>query len=154
MKLTKNFTLTEMLQSQTATRRGFDEQFVPSVTVVDNLKSLCENALQPLRNAVGIINVSSGYRCLRVNKAINGSKRSQHLKGEAADFTADKLTNKELFEKIKTLNIPFDQLILEFPDADGEPSWIHLSHKKKGKQRGEILVAKRIDGKVVYQKFV
>lgn len=81
MQLTKNFTLAEMLRSQTATRNNIKEQFNPPKSVIDNLTLLCENVLQPLRdNICKAISVSSGYRNPKVNKAIGGATNSQHLK--------------------------------------------------------------------------
>lgn len=63
MDLTKNFPLREMLRSQTATRLGFDEQFSPSQDIINNLRMLCENVLQPLRESLGRgVFVNSGYR--------------------------------------------------------------------------------------------
>lgn len=148
MNLSKNFTLSELLQSQTATRKNIEEQFQPSQTVVENLKKLCEHILQPLRDHIGkSIRVTSGYRCKRLNKAIGGSLTSQHSEGKAVDIEVDGFTNEELFNFIVNLKLPFDQLINEFaPDG-----WIHISYDDK-RNRREKLIATKKGGKTIYQR--
>lgn len=148
MNLSKNFTLQELIKSQTATRKNIEEQFTPSQTVVENLKKLCEHILQPLRDHIGKpIRVTSGYRCKRLNKAIGGSVTSQHCEGKAVDIEVDGFTNEELFNFVINLNLPFDQTINEFaPDG-----WIHISYDDK-KNRREKLLATKKGGKVIYQK--
>lgn len=121
-QLSAHFTLHEMLTSQTAVRYRYDEQFDPSVQIVENLKQLCQRILEPIRIAVNVpIRVSSGYRCLRVNTKIGGSKTSQHMSGQAADIQTLSIATEELFQLIKQLDLPFDQLIQEFD------SWVHVS---------------------------
>jgi zinc D-Ala-D-Ala carboxypeptidase len=136
MKLSPNFTLEEMLESQTARRKGISEQFTPSPEVINSLRALCKNILQPLRDAIGgPIKVSSGYRTPRLNRAIGGAKNSQHMVGEAADIQGlNGLTNKQLFNKIKQLNLPFDQLIWEFGN-DQNPAWVHVSFGPRNRRQ-------------------
>lgn len=123
MNLTKNFYLDEMLASQSAVRLGFDEQFSPDQTIIDNLRALCENVLQPLRDGLQrAILTSSGYRCPRVNQAIGGAKTSQHLFGMAADINVGHLTTEQLYQRIKNSGLVFDQLIQEFD------RWVHVSY--------------------------
>lgn len=122
----KYFTLKEMLSSATASEQGFDEQFTPPVEVVNNLEALCKNILDPLREAVGPIRVTSGYRCKRLNTAVKGSNTSQHTKGQAADIKGIKVSNAELFHKIQKMNLPFDQLIWEY-GTEQDPDWVHVS---------------------------
>jgi zinc D-Ala-D-Ala carboxypeptidase len=136
MKLSKNFTLEEMLESQTARRKNIEEQFQPTEDIIANLKLLCKNILQPLRDEAGAIMVSSGYRCPRLNKAIGGSKTSQHRFGQAADIKGVESSNAKLFAQIKKMKLPFDQLIWEFGTAK-EPAWVHVSFSPR--ERGEIL---------------
>jgi len=144
MNLTKNFTLQEMLSSGTATRLGIKEQFAPSPIVQQNLQALCENILQPLRDAIGhSLHVNNGYRCAALNKVVGGSKISQHLTGCAADIEDFQADNLWLFNKIQELKLPFDQLINEYPDANGVPSWVHVSYNPAGKQRGQVLTIKK-----------
>jgi hypothetical protein len=147
-QLTEHFTLDELLESQSATRKGFTEQFSPSMDVVENLDELCEHILEPLRKAIGYpIFISSGYRCERLNKSIGGAKNSQHLEGKAVDIVDRKNGNQFIFDKIKELGLPFDQMIDEFGMA-----WVHVSYDKE-KQRKQILLARKDDkGKTVYIK--
>lgn len=150
MKLSEHFPLAEMLASQTATRRGYKEQFAPSEEITENLRALSVNILEPLRLSVGVpIRVSSGYRCPRLNSAIGGARSSQHVQGQAADISSPGVSNAELLDRIVALNLPFDQLIAEFPDAQGEPSWIHVSYSER--HRRQQLTALRIAGKTYYE---
>ena len=122
MKLTENFTINELTYSVTAEANNIDNR--PSVEVIANLKALCENVLQPVRNHFGCpIIITSGYRCPELNKKIGGKPNSQHLKGQAADFVVPQRDLKEVFNYIKTA-LSFDQLLLE---SGGKDKWIHVS---------------------------
>lgn len=140
MQLSPNFSLHEMLRSQTASRKGFDEQFNPPANVVDNLVVLCTKLLEPVRQLYGApITISSGYRCQRVNKAVGGKPNSQHLTGEAADIDfGTREQNLKLFGMIQDWQkrgfLEFDQLLNEY---DGD--WVHLSFKRIGKNRNQVL---------------
>lgn len=130
MKLSENFDLDEMLESQVARRMGFSEQFKPSDEVISNLKDLCINVLQPLRNNIGKpIKVNSGFRCARLNKRVKGANKSHHLFGYAADIVGVGYSNKIIFDYIRQ-NIPFTELIWEY-GTDIEPSWVHVSFIKE-----------------------
>ena len=150
MKLTENLSLAEVIKSGTAKRLGIDNK--PTPEHLANLLLVAEYVFQPIREHFGKpLYVSSGYRSEALNKAIKGSSRSQHCKGEALDLDAQVyggFTNKELFDYIKD-NLVFDQMIWEF-GTDEEPDWVHVSYKK-GKNRGEILRVERIDGKNQYR---
>lgn len=142
MKLSENFSLEEFTASQTATRKGIKEQFTPSQDVINNLKDVCINVLEPIRDWFNVpIKISSGYRCERLNKAIGGAKNSQHLTGEAIDIDLGRKKNLELLNYVQN-HLDFDQLINEYPDKDGFPSWVHVSFTKKRKNRKQILVVK------------
>lgn len=142
--LSKNFLLRELLISQEATRKNYTEQFQPDETVVKNLTNLCVNVLQPLREQIKLsVNVSSGYRCPRVNAAIKGAPTSQHVYGEAADFSVPGKSIEWVYQKIRELGLPFDQLIQEFD------SWVHVSYKSKG-NRKQCLRAVKQGTKTVY----
>jgi hypothetical protein len=144
MDLTKNFPLREMLRSQSATRLGFEEQFNPGQDIINNLRLLCENILQPLRDSLGRgVFVNSGYRAPRTNESVGGSKTSQHLTGQAADIEVGHLTIEQLYQRIKNSGLPFDQLIQEFDQ------WVHVSYNAAG-GRKQCLRAVRENGKVRY----
>jgi hypothetical protein len=146
MKLSNSFNLIEFTSSETASRRGIDN--TPSIAVIENLRLLCENVLQPLRDKYGkSINITSGYRSPKLNKAIGGSSTSQHCFGQAADIQVDKKDYLKVWEILKTL--PFDQIIFEF-GTESAPDWIHVSFVQ-GKNRGQKLKAvKNIFGKTEY----
>jgi len=139
-QLSPNFSLREMLRSDTATRLGFTEQYDPPQTVIDSLTVLCKKLLQPIRELYGgHILVSSGWRCGRLNDHVGGKPNSQHLRGEAADLDFGTTeANKILFEQIvfwqKKGWIEFDQLINEY-----NYDWIHISYKRTGINRNQVL---------------
>lgn len=154
MQLSKNLSLLEMTNSQTAKRLGISNQ--PTEVHLASMKLLAENIFQPIRKHFAKpIGISSGYRSEALNKAIKGSKTSQHCKGEAMDIDMDgkgNPTNNEIFNYIKN-NLPFDQLIWEFGN-DKNPDWVHVSHSPLGNQRGQILKAKRNSaGKTYYEPY-
>lgn len=133
-RLSKNFTLDEMLESQTARRYNIAEQFNPPKEVVDNLEALCKYILQPLRDAIGVsINISSGYRSPMTNAKVGGVPTSQHQKGQAADIQCPSLGNAALFNKIREMKLPFDQLIWEYGTNDN-PAWVHVSYGPKNRR--------------------
>lgn len=119
MKLTENFSMHEFLRSQTAARH--DISMDPPLVVIDNLRRLCVDILQPLRdNAHLPISVSSGYRPLELNRMIGGSTTSAHPDGRAADITMQGTTPLELAQMIKEMELPYDQVIHEFGQ------WVHV----------------------------
>lgn len=129
-QLSRNFTLEELCKSQTAERRGIDNALDPArdAELVDNLRRVCEEILQPVRDHFGVpISPSSGYRCLALNRAIGSKDSSQHIKGEAVDFEVPGITNTDLAAWIES-NLEYDQLILEFY-MPGQPTsgWVHCS---------------------------
>ena len=143
-----------MLKSRTATRLGLSNS--PNEEHVKNMQALAENIFQPLRDYFGVpIHISSGYRSEALNKAIGGSKSSQHCKGEAMDIDRDGYSqpdNAQIFEYIKN-NLDFDQMIWEF-GTQQNPEWVHVSHKRDGKNRAELLVAYKTSyGKTKYRQF-
>lgn len=149
-KLSPNFTVGELSRSEAAARKGVDN--TPTPEALENLRALCEKVLQPLRDAMKKpMHINSAYRGPEANAAVGGSKTSQHMTGEAADIEFDGFDNKLLAKKIIELKLPFDQLILEFVDADRPGSgWVHVSHKRSGPQRGQVLRAVALKGKTAY----
>jgi len=106
MKLSDNFSLSEFTKSQTALRNGIDN--TPSEEVIENLKALCENVLQPIREYFLMpVFISSGFRCVELNHKIGSSISSQHVQGQAADIEIFGVSNKELSDWIND-NCEFD----------------------------------------------
>jgi len=138
-----------MVHSYTAVKKGLLNE--PNEAQIENLRILCENVLQPLRDALGPIYISSGFRSVELNTAIGGSSSSQHcaLKGAASDIDMGK-RNAEVFNYIKD-HLVWDQMIWEFGD-DENPSWVHVSYNE-GHNRKQILKAIKQGGKTKYIQF-
>jgi|TARA_A100001391_G_scaffold47694_1_gene28439 hypothetical protein len=149
MKLSLNFSLKELTASQTAERKGIDN--TPTEEHIENLKLLCENILQPTRDEWGIISVSSGYRSPELCLAIGSSERSQHAKGQAADFECHRVDNKMLFEWI-TNELDYDQAILEFYNGTPDSGWIHVSYNKDGNRKQKLRAFRNDAGKTQYEE--
>ena len=149
MKLTENFSLNELTKSQTAERKGIDN--TPSTEHQENLKSLCEMILQPIRDHFGqVVSVSSGYRSQELCVAIGSSTQSQHAKGEASDFEIFGVSNKELADWINE-NLTYDQLILEYwKESDPNSGWVHCSFSLNG-NRKQYLRAYKENGSTKYE---
>ena len=132
----KYFKLVEFYHSATARQLCINN--TPDDESRRNLIALVENVLDPAREAMGEpVWVNSGFRCALLNKALGGVPDSQHLCGEAADVTTASLDgNRRLFEVLCSL--PFDQLIWERGNDRG-PAWVHVSFRREGKNRGEVL---------------
>lgn len=146
MKLTENFWLREFTFSPTAIKNGIKNE--PSDLVKKNLKNVCENVLQPLRDYLSEpIDITSGYRSLELNKIIGGSKSSQHLHGQAVDFKCSDMA--KAFDYIVD-NLEYDQIIWEFGDKS-QPDWIHVSYVS-GSNRKNKMRAVRKGKSVVYEK--
>jgi len=148
MQLSRNFSLLELTKSDTAIRKGIDNN--PNADQIEKLKLLCENILQPVRDHFGRVKVTSGFRSGELCVAIGSSLNSQHSKAEAADFEVVGTDNAELFDWIKN-NLEPDQLILEFY-TPGEPNsgWIHCSWIPEGR-RASYLHAYKSEGKTKYK---
>lgn len=146
MRLSKHFTLDEFLKSATATRLGIDN--TPDEKVLNCIQALVDNVLEPLRAHYGRpIIITSGYRCPRLNKAVGGSSTSQHAIGQAVDIRSvsdSREDNKELFDMIREMKLPFDQLINEFGY-----DWVHVSFGPRN--RRQVLKAEKSGGKTVYK---
>ena len=148
MNLSRNFSLQELIKSDTAIRKGIDNN--PNSDQIEKLKALCENILQPVRDHFGRVKVTSGYRSVELCMAIGSSANSQHAKAEAADFECLGVDNAELSDWIKN-NLDYDQLILEYY-TPGEPKsgWIHCSYIPEGR-RASFLHAYKSEGKTKYK---
>lgn len=148
MQLTSNFSLAEMVKSETALRHDMDN--TPGEAEIENLKRLCEQVLQPVRDhfAKGV-KVNSGYRHPEVNAKVGGSRTSDHCKGQAADIEIPGVANGDLAKWIAE-NLSFTQVILEFytqgiPDS----GWVHVSYDPANLKK-QTLTAVKQNGKTVY----
>ena len=134
MHLTKHFTLEELTRSDTASAQHINN--TPATPYVENLRVLCEQVLQPARDAFGKpIRITSGYRCPELNTAVGGVPNSYHRVGLAADLQVFAPANafepelKRLFKIIKQQN-NFDKLLYE---RSTSAVWIHVQYRRDGK---------------------
>lgn len=148
MKLTVNFTLNELTQSETALRKGLDNS--PTQDIISALQVLAVNVLQPVRDHYGKgVKVNSGYRSPEVNASVGGSKTSDHCKGFAADIEIPGVANKELALYIRD-NMEYTQLILEaYTEGVPDSGWVHVSYDPANLKK-QVLTAKFVNGKAVY----
>lgn len=147
MRLSKNFVLSEIIRSNTARRLNINN--APNKEHLRSLQILIRDLIQPMRDALGPIRISSGYRNPALNRAIGGSRKSQHCKGEALDiqFWKDgKMCNKEVYDWVIEERIEFDQMINEFDFA-----WIHISLKDKGNRKQVLEAYHDEDGDTKYR---
>ena len=148
MKLTANFSLAEMVKSDTALRHDIDN--IPDDEQLANMVALCENVLQRVRDHYGMgVKVNSGFRHPTVNAKVGGSKTSDHCKGMAADIEIPGVANADLAKWIVD-NMNFRQVILEFytpgvPDS----GWVHVSYNPADNKK-QVLTAVKQGGKTVY----
>lgn len=137
MKLTEHFDLQEFTYSETAKRYGIKNK--PKTLIIDNIRTLCEEILEPLRLEIGKpIHISSGYRCLELNKKIGGVPTSQHCLGQACDFVVEGMTPYEVVKVILELNLPFDQVGLY-------DTFVHISYGER--HRRHLFYNKAYKGK-------
>jgi zinc D-Ala-D-Ala carboxypeptidase len=117
---------------------------MPDQQQIASLQRLCQFVLEPdPRSFRQGLTITSGYRCVKLNKAVGGSGTSQHCMGEAADFHVPGVPDLEVANWIAQ-NLRFDQLILEFPPE----GWVHCSYGPRMRQ--ESLTAKKIGGTTKY----
>ena len=147
--ISKHISYIEGVRSNTATRRGIDN--TPNAEQLDNMELVAEEVFEPLRAYVGgPIKINSFFRCPELNKAIGGSSKSQHCKGQAIDIddTFGRMTNAEMYHWIKDY-LDFDQMIWEFGDDDN-PDWVHVSYVSAEDNRNRCLKAYKDKGKTKY----
>lgn len=137
-QLSENFSLAQLIASETAALRGIDN--TPAPEALANLELLAAGleAVQAL--LAEPLEISSGYRCPALNRAVGGSPRSQHVQGMAADITCPRFGPPiAVAAAIKASGIAFDQCILEFN------RWVHISFSPA--PRGRVLsIYKASDG--------
>jgi hypothetical protein len=150
MKISEHISYKEATRSVTAMRLGIDN--TPNEYQLQNMEIIAKNVFEPLRKAVGgAIKINSFFRCEDLNKAIGGSSKSQHCQGRAIDVDDNygHMSNNDMYKYIKE-NLDFDQLIFEFPDENGNASWIHVSYVDADSNRKRCLKAIKENGKTKY----
>ena len=160
MRLSKNFTLKELTRSSTALRLGIDNE--PSKEGILKLTLLATSLLQPLRNVVGSLRITSGYRSPQLSEAIGSSSNSQHCRYEAVDMQyvkRGKMDNIKIYDALIDLDLDYDQCILEFGNATEhidptEPDWIHLSWKVVDNRRQTLVAYKDENNKTKYRPII
>ena len=136
--VSKDFSYSEFTKSDTAARKHIQNE-ITTFEVRDNIKALVDNLLQPLRDAWDApLFINSGYRCPELNKAVGGVATSQHVLGMAADVGCS--NPYELAKLVKKLRLPFDQMGLY-------PTFVHLSYRDDGENRGQIFYSKNYKGR-------
>jgi hypothetical protein len=152
MKLSAHFDLAEFTRSESAKREGLDN--TPTAEHLENIKTLCEKVLEPIRLKYGSINISSGYRGKMLNHFIGGSVSSDHCVGRAVDIDMDDsgtgVSNTEIFNYIKD-NLDYDQLIWEFGTKE-KPDWVHVGYRLNA-NRKQTLRATKVNGKSHYAPY-
>ena len=125
-KLSEHFTLEEMCRSGAALKHRIDN--TPDKEQTERLRQLCRNVLEPLRRRFGVIRITSGFRCERLNAIVGGAKTSQHMRGEAADIHISNMeTGRKMYAYIAS-GLDFDQLLFEHSMSNGA-CWLHVSYK-------------------------
>ena len=147
--ISEHISYKEGVYSITATRRGINND--PSNGQLANMELIAEKVFEPLRKWVGgPIKINSFFRSVKLNKAIGGSSKSQHCKGQAIDIddTFGVVANSDMYNYIKN-NLDFDQLIWEFGNDDN-PNWVHVSYVSEEDNRKRCLRAYKSNNKTVY----
>lgn len=149
--ITKHFTMNEFARSSTAKKYDIDNS--PTNAHWQNIKELCENVLEPIRQEVGKpVHITSGYRSQNLNDKLAElgyyvSPRSQHRKGQAADFIVNGLTIEQLGDIIDNAGIVYDQMISETAKrGDHVSTWVHISYNKDKNRKRRFSM---LNGKVV-----
>jgi hypothetical protein len=139
--MSAHFTLAEL------TRTSSGVANVPNAAETKALEALCSSLLEPVRSKFGPVSIHSGYRSKAVNEAIGGSKTSQHMKGEAADFHCAAAKLEDVMRWIVTESgLKYGQVILE-GHTKGKPTWIHLSLGAPYRLGSSCMQALTFDGK-------
>lgn len=139
--LSSHFTLDELTNSQTAARMGIDN--TPDEPTIERLKQTCYG-LEEVRKLLGEkpILISSGYRSVALNAAVGGQPGSQHLLGQAVDFTCPTYgTPAQIISAIRASDIQYDQVILEFYNPEKKTGWVHISFSPRNRKTALVIDA-------------
>tara|TARA_R100001086_G_scaffold93893_1_gene46647 strand:+ start:854 stop:1354 length:501 start_codon:yes stop_codon:yes gene_type:complete len=158
--LSKNFTLKELTRSNTALRLGIDNE--PSKEGILKLTLLATSLLQVIRDRIGPLRITSGYRSPQLSEAIGSSSNSQHCRYEAVDLQyvkRGKMDNIKIYDALIDLDLDFDQCILEFGNATEhidptEPDWVHISWKVVDNRRQTLVAYKDENNKTKYRPII
>jgi hypothetical protein len=148
--ISKHVSYKEGVRSNTALRLGIEN--TPSAEQLEKMEIVAKEVFEPLRKWVGgPIKVNSFFRCEKLNKAVGGSTKSQHMSGQAMDIDDGfrHRSNADMYGFIKE-NLNFDQMIWEFGD-DENPDWVHVSFVSKEENRNRCLKAYKEKGKTKYK---
>lgn len=144
-RLSDDFYLDEFTQSDTADRHGITIVVDAGSEVERNIQRLVDTVLQPLRDALGPVTITSGYRPKKLNRLIGGATSSQHQYGQAADIVVRGHTPLQVAEWIRDNIIGYDQLIHEFGH------WVHVSvPSERNSPRANELTAVKVNGRTSY----
>lgn len=152
-KISENISYNEATRSNTSVKLGIDN--TPNKEQLEQMGLVAETVFQPLREHFGVpIRINSFFRSPELNKAIGGSKTSQHCKGQAIDMSCRAVSNTQLGEWIMN-NLSFDQLIFEHYDEDTKDfRWIHVSYTTLRANRFQVLeMYKDKKGKSKYKPY-
>jgi hypothetical protein len=152
MKLTTNFSLSEFTASETAMKNGFAEQYQPTKEIVDNLRKLAQHLAEPIRAKFGSFSPTVAYRCERLNNAVKGAKKSEHLQGKAFDetFIKDGVNiSGEVFKWLLKSGLQWSKLIWEFGD-ENNPRWLHIGYDETNLNNEVLIAKKNTFGKTIY----
>lgn len=141
--LSPHFTLREFVRSGAAVRHKIEN--TPQPVHIARLRALCQQTLEPLRRRFGVIRITSGYRCPKLNAIVGGAETSQHTLGEAADIhVGGRETGEKMFAYVQSEHIPFDQMILEHSRSRAA-YWLHISLRsdRPGNRRDAMHIEKR-----------
>ena len=160
MRLSKSFLLSEFTKSNTALRLGIDNE--PSKEGILKLTLLATSLLQVIRDRIGPLRITSGYRSPQLSEAIGSSSNSQHCRYEAVDlqyFKRGKMDNIKIYDALIELDLDYDQCILEFGNATEhidptEPAWIHISWKVVDNRRQTLVAYKDENNKTKYRPII
>ena len=160
MRLSRSFLLSEFTKSNTALRLGINNE--PSKEGILKLTLLATSLLQVIRDRIGPLRITSGYRSPQLSEAIGSSSNSQHCRYEAVDlqyFKRGKMDNIKIYDALIELDLDYDQCILEFGNATEhidptEPAWIHISWKVVDNRRQTLVAYKDENNKTKYRPII